>query len=86
MVELLWYYYVHNGNVVIVTFLLVTCPTLNHPDNGTKNCSLKDNEFSSQGTTCTFTCNNGYQLMGSGMRTCQNDGSWSGSDAVCISK
>ena len=69
-------------------FLLVTCPPLNNPDNGTKNCSLGDDGVPSSGETCTFTCNStmGYQLMGSAMRTCQNNGSWSGNNATCISE
>ena len=36
-----------------------------------------------EGDTCSFTCNTGYELTGSGTRTCQGDGSWSGSDNVC---
>ena len=35
------------------------------------------------GDTCSFTCNTGYVLIGSDTRTCQHDGSWSGSDNVC---
>ena len=33
--------------------------------------------------TCSFTCNTGYELTGSDTRTCQSNGSWSGSDDVC---
>ena len=33
-----------------------------------------------EGDTCSFTCNTGYELTGNGTRTCQRDGSWSGSD------
>ena len=36
-----------------------------------------------EGDTCSFTCNTGYELTGSDIRTCQSDGSWSGIDAVC---
>ena len=36
-----------------------------------------------EGDTCSFTCNTGYELIGSDTRTCQSNGSWSGSDAVC---
>ena len=37
-----------------------------------------------EGDTCSFTCNTGYELTGSDTRTCQSNGSWSGSDDVCI--
>ena len=33
-----------------------------------------------EGDTCIFTCNIGYELTGSDTRTCQRDGSSSGSD------
>ena len=36
-----------------------------------------------EGDTCSFTCNTGYELTGSDTRTCQSDGSWSGSRDVC---
>ena len=36
-----------------------------------------------EGDTCSFTCNTGYELTGSDTRTCQSDGSWSGTDDVC---
>ena len=36
-----------------------------------------------EGDTCSFTCNTGYELTGSDTRTCQSDGSWSGSNDVC---
>ena len=36
-----------------------------------------------EGDTCSFTCNTGYELTGSDIRTCQSDGNWSGSDDVC---
>ena len=36
-----------------------------------------------EGDTCSFTCNTGYGLTGSDTRTCQSDGSWSGSETMC---
>ena len=62
---------------------LVTCPSLNNPDNGMMNCSLGDDGVPSYEDTCSFTCNTGYELTGSDTRICQSDGSWSGSDDVC---
>ena len=47
------------------------------------NCSLGDDGIHSYEDTCSFLCNTGYELTGSNARTCQSDGSWSGSDTVC---
>ena len=32
---------------------------------------------------CTFTCDPGYNLTGSAVRTCQSDHTWSGETALC---
>ena len=63
--------------------LLVICPSLSTPTNGRISCSLGGNRVANPGESCTFTCNTSYELTGSGTRTCQSDGSWSGSDAMC---
>ena len=47
-------------------------------------CSLGGDGVADPGDTCTAMCSNGYRLMGSNTRTCQTNGSWSGSDATCI--
>ena len=65
-----------------VFFCLVTCPSLSI-SNGTLNCTLGGDGVLSFGDTCSFTCATGYELTGSDTRTCQSDGSWSGSVAVC---
>ena len=44
------------------------------------NCSLGDDGVPSYEDTCSFTCNTGYELTGSDTRTCQSNGSWTGSD------
>ena len=63
--------------------LLVSCPSLDNPSNGMISCSLRDDAVPSYEDTCNFTCNAGYELAGSDTRTCQSDGSWSGSTAMC---
>ena len=70
----------------LIYFLLVICPSLTTPTNARKDCPLGGDEVLNPGDTCTFTCDDGYQLMGSGVRTCQNNGSWNGSDTMCISE
>ena len=62
---------------------LVSCQSLSEPSNGMMDCSLGDDGVPSYEDTCNFTCNTGYELTGSDFRTCQSDGSWSGSNAVC---
>ena len=62
---------------------LVFCPSLDSPSNGMINCSLGDDEVPSYEDTCSFTCDTGYKLTGNGTRTCQSDGMWSGSIAIC---
>jgi len=46
-------------------------------------CLLGDDAVPSYEDTCSFICNTGYELTGSDNRTCQSDGSWSGTETVC---
>ena len=62
--------------------VLVSCTSLDSV-NGVINCSLGDDGALSYQDTCSFTCNTGFELIGNDTRTCQSDGSWSGSDDVC---
>ena len=64
-------------------FLLVTCPLLTAPINGMTDCSLGGDGIPNSGDVCSFTCNIGYEVTGSNTRTCQDDGSWSDSHAMC---
>ncbi|XP_065899211.1 uncharacterized protein [Dysidea avara] len=61
----------------------VPCPSLTDPNNGVMTCSLGDDGVPSYEDTCSFTCNTGYKLTGSDARTCQSDGSWSGTEPMC---
>ena len=72
---------IHNDNMLFI--LLVSCPSLSNPSNGMVDCSLEDDGVPSYEDTCSFTCNTGYEVTGSDIRTCQSDGSWSGSDTTC---
>ena len=62
---------------------LVNCSSLTNPNNGIINCSLGDDGVPFYEDICNFTCNTGYELTSSDTRTCQSDGSWSGSESMC---
>ena len=71
-------------SIISDVILLVPCSPLTNPNNGMINCSLGDDNITSYEDICSFTCNTGYNLNGSSERTCQSDGSWSGSPVSCI--
>ena len=51
--------------------------------NGGTLCTMMSGITPSYEDTCSFTCDTGYELTGSDTRTCQSDGSWSGTDVMC---
>ena len=62
----------------------ITDESCTTPSNGEiTSCSSGSTGVGYEGDTCNFTCNTGYELIGSDNRTCQSDRSWSGSDDVC---
>jgi len=63
--------------------LVVGCIELSDPINGVINCSLGDDGVTSFEDTCTYKCNSGYEVKGSGMRRCKSDGIWSGNSTSC---
>ena len=63
--------------------MIVSCPSLNDPNNGVISCSLGDDGVPSYEDICSFTCNTGYELTAGDTRTCQSNGSWSGSSVSC---
>ena len=70
-------------SIILLNLFVVSCPNLSQPENGLINCSLGDDGVISYEDTCSFICSTGYELTGSDTRTCQSDGSWSGSYDVC---
>lgn len=58
---------------------VVSCGWLPTPRNG-----KKDGTNYLQGSTVSFSCNEGFILYGSKERTCQNDGTWTGEQPFCI--
>ncbi|XP_078575826.1 MAM and LDL-receptor class A domain-containing protein 1-like [Branchiostoma floridae x Branchiostoma japonicum] len=53
------------------------CPTLTAPENG---AASGGNSYQD---VVQFTCNHGYQLIGDSSRTCQADGTWTGTHPTC---
>ena len=78
---------VYNYYVLIVCIVDIRCYNLSPPANGEiTSCSSDRVGVGYEGDTCSFTCNTSYELTSSDTRTCQSDGSWSGSDIKCRSK
>ena len=71
---------------IVYALLDIQCYNLSTPINGgIKSCSSGRVYVGVgyEGDTCKITCNTGYELTGNDTRTCQSNGSWSGSDGVC---
>ncbi|KAM7388318.1 hypothetical protein PAMP_024503 [Pampus punctatissimus] len=64
---------------------LVQCPMLSHPENGSMKCS-DPLGLSSYQSTCVFTCEEGYVLVGSPSNTlqCEAPGTWNASTPFCV--
>ncbi|XP_057258404.1 P-selectin [Pezoporus wallicus] len=60
----------------------ITCPVLSAPDWGELNCSHLHGDFAF-GSTCAFSCQTGFALMGSESRECIATGTWTGDTPHC---
>ncbi|XP_013383226.1 sushi, von Willebrand factor type A, EGF and pentraxin domain-containing protein 1 [Lingula anatina] len=59
---------------------VLTCPDIAPPGNGYFVKGQCSNEFNA---ACGGRCAPGYQMLGSSVRLCQEDGTWSGTDISC---
>ena len=59
----------------------VDCSSLDDPDNGQVTLS-----GTTLGSTATYTCNPGFVLDGTDVRTCMANGEWSGEVPTCNRK
>ena len=57
--------------------LSVLCPSLTVEDGSVTVTGL------TPGSRATYTCDIGFELVGTGFRTCLTSGVWSGTDPVC---
>lgn len=62
------------------TCQLLACPKLDPPANG---YFVKQSCNSVFNGACGIRCNGGYKLVGSSIRLCQENGTWSGEEATC---
>ena len=64
------------------------CSDPGDPVNGYKKITggpgLIHGHYAKIGTVLTFFCNSSYVLSGNEMRTCQQNGEWSGKQPICI--
>ena len=65
---------------LIYLYIAVDCGSLSDPGNG-----IVDASNTTFMNTATYTCNTGYNLTGDTTRTCQANGTWSGT-AACTRK
>ena len=57
---------------------VIQCDALSDPDNGAVSVT-----GTGIGDTATYTCDDGYELIGSSTRTCQSNGEWSDAPPIC---
>jgi len=73
-------YQYDNDVPVCQAMMVTTCPGFNNPVNGVVQCSAANNAVD---TVCTFSCNEGYQLVGSAQSTCLASGLYSDIAPTC---
>ena len=67
----------------IACFAALTCPELVPPENGYFVNRKCENLFNA---ACGVRCKPGYRRIGSSVRLCQDNATWSGSHTFCKSK
>jgi len=70
----------------VLYFSIAICPRIFAPVNGMISCQLRSDNVANPGETCQFSCDDGFTLTGSSVRTCQNDRTWSGTEPMCVAE
>lgn len=63
----------------------VVCESLRNPPNGIVTITRIDSSTNKvlPGSQAVYSCNGGFEISGNGVRDCQPDGTWSGSEPTC---
>lgn len=64
----------------------VTCEAIGHPQNGSVSCSHTPAGEFTFGTSCNFTCEEGFLVQGPAQLDCTTQGTWSQQVPVCEGK
>ena len=75
--------YILCGSVYPIFYTVIECPELSTIDNGRISYSPDTTANFDQGTVATYTCDDRFSLVGNRERTCQADGTFSGTDPFC---
>ena len=74
-------YHCRNIHLRIPSCLAILCGSLDAPENG----NVVQANPPVVGSVATYTCNSGFILIGSSVRVCQVDGTYSDNQPTCIS-
>ncbi|NXN83335.1 LYAM3 protein, partial [Bombycilla garrulus] len=74
--------HVHLWGLWETRIALITCPVLSAPDQGEMHCSHLHGNFT-YGSTCAFSCQTGFVLVGPESCECTATGTWTGDTPHC---
>ena len=75
----------HSHKSLSSVYTVIECETLTQPDGGTVAITSTPGGIG-KGSVANYDCNRGFYLGGESMRTCQEDGQWTGVAPICRSE
>ena len=75
-------------NHALFIYLVIDCGNLTDPDRGqvTFTPGVVVTVETGLGADANYTCNEGYDLVGDALRTCEENGQWNGGEPSCMCK